>query len=190
VIKPMTRMLALAVVFGFAAGTSPSAQEKAPAPVTPLKVQVVVSRSQGEKKISSLPYTLSINAGAAPTTANLRMGTKIPLMMIAGQPKEADGKALPQIGPVQYQDVGTNIDCIASTLDDGRFRVQITVDDSSVYPEETEKSGASSGHPSFRSFRLSNGLILKDGQTGQLAAATDKLTGETVRVDVTLTVIK
>ena len=30
--------------------------------VTPLKVQVVLSRNQGEKKISSLPYTLSVNA--------------------------------------------------------------------------------------------------------------------------------
>jgi hypothetical protein len=31
---------------------------------------------------------------------------------------------------------------------------------------------------------------LKDGQTGQFTSAIDKLTGETVKVDVTLTVVK
>jgi len=31
---------------------------------------------------------------------------------------------------------------------------------------------------------------LKDGQTAQFTTATDKVTGESVRVDVTLTVVK
>jgi hypothetical protein len=33
-------------------------------------------------------------------------------------------------------------------------------------------------------------MILKDGQTGQFTSATDKLTGETVKIDVTLTVVR
>ena len=112
----MTRHLqTIALVFAFALASSvivrsqekpaPAAPKLAAAPVTPLKVSVVVSRFQGEKKLSSLPYTLSVNAGSR---ATLRMGAKVPVMMMmtANMPKD-----LPQGGPVQYQDVGTSIDC-------------------------------------------------------------------------------
>ena len=33
-------------------------------------------------------------------------------------------------------------------------------------------------------------MMLKNGETGQFTSATDKITGETVTVDVTLTVMK
>jgi hypothetical protein len=33
-------------------------------------------------------------------------------------------------------------------------------------------------------------MVLKNGDTGQFTTATDKVTGETVKVDVTLTVLK
>ena len=94
-------------------------------------------------------------------------------------------------GPVsyQYQDVGTNIDCFADQLDNGRYSLAVTVDDSSIYPDE-QGAGTAKGSPSFRSFRATNALILRNGETGQFTAATDKVTGETVRVDVTLTVVK
>ena len=42
----------------------------------------------------------------------------------------------------------------------------------------------------FRSFKLSNTLLLKDGQSTQLTSASDKVSGEVLRVDVTLTVVK
>ncbi len=48
---------------------------KTPAPI-PLKVTVVLSRFQGEKRISSMPYVLGVMAsgwGAGPKTT-LRMG--------------------------------------------------------------------------------------------------------------------
>jgi hypothetical protein len=167
---------------------TPSAAPKAaavPANVTPLRVQVVIGRYQGEKKVASMPYSLAMNNTPPNNHANLRMGAKIPIvmMMMTNVPKDA-----PQGGPVQYQDVGTNIDCIANELDNGRYSLAITVDDSSVYPPE--ESGGAKSNPSFRSFRASNALVLKSGETGQFTAATDKVTGETVRVDVTLTVVK
>jgi Bacterial type II and III secretion system protein len=162
---------------------APSAPKAAPAVVTPLKAQIVIARYQGEKKISSMPYTLTVNAGGH---SNLRMGTKIPvtMLMMSNVPKDA-----PQGGPIQYQDVGTNIDCFTTALDDGRFLLNITIDDSSVYPDEQEPGGVK-GHPSFRSFRASNSMVLRNGETGQFTTATDKLTSETVKVDVTLTVMK
>jgi hypothetical protein len=164
----------------------PSAPAKSAAPVnpTPLKVQVVIGRYQGEKKLASMPYSLTVVNTGPGSHATLRMGAKIPvvMMMMANVAKDS-----PQGGPVQYQDVGTNIDCFTTELDNGRYMVTVTVDDSSVYPDD---QGSSRGNPSFRSFRATNGLILKNGETSQFTAATDKVTGETVRVDVTLTVVK
>jgi hypothetical protein len=89
----------IALVFAFALASSvivrtqekpaPPAPKPAPAAATPLKVSVVVSRFQGEKKLSSLPYTLSVNAGSRGT---LRMGAKVPVMMITANAVErADG---------------------------------------------------------------------------------------------------
>lgn len=194
----MTKHLqTIALVFAFALASSvivrtqekpaaPAAAKPAPT-VTPLKVQVLVSRFQGEKKLSSLPYTLSVNAGSR---ATLRMGAKVPVMMMmtANMPKD-----VPQGGPINYQDVGTSIDCMVSTVqDDGRYRIEITIDDSSVYgdgPNPADNKPAP-GNPSFRSFRASDSMVLKDGQTSQFTTATDKVSGEIVKVDVTLTVVK
>lgn len=195
----MTKHLqTIALVFAFALASSvivrtqekpaaPAAKPATTAAVTPMKVQVLVSRFQGEKKLSSLPYTLSVNAGSH---ASLRMGAKVPVMMImtANVPKD-----VPQGGPIQYQDVGTSIDCIVSTIqDDGRFRLEITIDDSSVYGEgpSTTESKPAPGNPSFRSFRANDSMALRDGQTAQFTTATDKVSGEIVKVDVTLTVVK
>jgi hypothetical protein len=93
-------------------------------------------------------------------------------------------------GPVQYKDIGTNIDCDAQMLDDGRVRIQVIIDDGSVYPDEHGKEPDTIGRPSFRSFRATDSIVLKDGATGQLTAATDTISGETVKIDVTLTVVK
>ena len=194
----------LAFVLGFALASTAvvRTQEKsAPGPppsrVTPLKLQIVISRYQGEKKISSLPYALSVNSVAISPDrsqfgrATLRMGVKVPVMMMA--PPSVDGKPLKDIpvsGPIQYQDVGTNIDCSVVTLEDGRFKLDLTIDDSSVYPDDQQTAGASKGSPSFRSFRALDQMVLKDGGTAQFTTATDKVSGEVVKIDVTLTVVK
>ena len=44
--------------------------------------------------------------------------------------------------------------------------------------------------PSFRSFRTSFSVMLRDGQTTQHTSATDPVTGEVIRIDVTLNVMK
>lgn len=195
----MTKQLhMLALVFAFALAwtavvrtqDAPPAQPAKTPSVLPLKVQVVVSRYQGEKRISSMPYTLSMNgAGTTPQRhANLRMGAKIPVMMVAAA--VVGGEKMPTAGPIQYQEVGTNIDCDVNPIDDGRFVLTITVDDSSVYPEEKTANSPTSGSPTFRSFRAMDSLVLKDGGTAQFTTATDKVNGEIVKVDVTLTVVK
>jgi hypothetical protein len=201
------RTLALVFAFAIASTAVVRTQEKAaPSPaagvVTPLKVQVVISRYQGDKKLSSLPYSLSVTGGGGGVDraltgpgfvgrANLRMGAKVPIAMMA--PTAVDGKpvtGIPTGGPIQYQDVGTNIDCLVWSTEDGRFRVEITIDDTSIYPDEKDTPGVVRGSPSFRSFRASDAMMLKDGGTAQFTTATDKVSGEIVKIDVTLTVVK
>jgi hypothetical protein len=204
VITPLPT-LALAVAFALASTTPVRTQDQAPAKPgatgVPLKIQVVISRFQGEKKISSLPYSLSVTGGGGGVDraivgpsfvgrANLRMGAKVPVAATTYTPIAAGGAGVNPLVSYQYQDVGTNIDCQVWSMEDGRFRVEITIEDSSVYPDEKEIPGTVKGNPSFRSFRGSDSMLLRDGATAQFTTATDKVSGETVRVDVTLNVVK
>ena len=90
----------------------------------PLDVQVVVNRYQGDKRVSSLPYTLAVNANDR-TISSIRMGARVPV------PRGATAPA--GLPPVNYQSIGTNIDCFARTMDDGRFQVNLVIEDSSIY---------------------------------------------------------
>jgi hypothetical protein len=165
-------------------------------PNVPLQLQVVMSRYQGEKKISSVPYTLSVNAntlqdGGRPS--QLRMGARVPVPVM---PPTVDGKPLTGIptggGPVTYEHIGTNIDCSANSTDDGRFEVNISIEDTSIYldGQRTDDASKLTGPPIFRSFQSSNELILRDGQSTEFTAATDRISGEITKVEVTLRVMK
>jgi hypothetical protein len=183
------------VAVSLALGTMAGAQEK-PAPpaqkpmaLVPVKVQVVISRYQGEKKVSSLPYSLAVNANDR-GSSSLRMGAQVPIATSMMPLIDSVGKSsVPQ--SFQYKDVGINIDCSASTNDDGRFRLAITIEDNSIIGDDPKaQPGVAKGNPSFRSFRTTETLLIKDGQTLQFSTATDKISGDVVKVDVTLTVLK
>jgi Flp pilus assembly secretin CpaC len=152
-------------------------QKAAPAPVAgspTVKVQLVVSRFQGEKKVSSLPYNMMVH-----------VGTQIPITTMIKQGSEPTAQMVPS---VQYRDVGTSIDLTATALEEGRFRLDISMEDSSV--DAGPASGANATHPAFRSFRTSDAITLRDGQSAQSFSATDKVSGDVWKVDVSLTVVK
>jgi hypothetical protein len=163
--------------------------------VVPVDVEIVVSRFQGDKKVSTLPYALTVNAKDTPEQVRpltqLRMGGRVPLPVMAPA-LGPDGKSLLGItggGPVQYEDIGTSIDARARPMGDGRFELTIMVEDSAVaMPQGADAQAA--GLPVIRKFRSSNNLVLRDGQTRQFTAAADRITGEVVKVDVTLKVAK
>jgi hypothetical protein len=103
-----------------------------------------------------------------------------------------DGKPVGAAGgsPVQYQEIGTQVDARAAMLPDGRFDVELSVGDSAIATPERDAAAGSSTLPVIRSFTSANHLVLRDGQTRQFTAGTDRITGEVVRVDVTLRVVK
>jgi hypothetical protein len=187
----MRRFLIVLLVLGAPAGTL-AAQEKpagtqpqqaAPgASLVPVRLQLVLSRFQGEKRVSSMPYTLQLTANEREMTI-LRMGTEVPV---------ATGG-----GGYNYRSVGTNIDCRITQVvgSDGQYKVQVTITDSSVrFPEKQESAGApgssSSTAPAFRSFTANFYIVLRDGQTAQYTSASDPASGEVLKVDATLTILK
>jgi len=170
-----------------------AAPRRTPAPV-PLKVTVVLSRYQGEKRISSMPYIVGVMAsgwGAGPKST-LRMGVDVPVSTtIFG----GDAKASP-ISSYNYRNVGTNIDC-GATFDEavpGMFQLALTVSDSSLGLDSSKRVGGSVGVvadvPSFRNFNSSFTALLRDGQTMQYTSATDPVTGELMKIDVTVAIMK
>ncbi|MFI5094721.1 MAG: hypothetical protein ACHQIK_14870 [Candidatus Acidiferrales bacterium] len=155
--------------------------------ITPLRVQVVFTEFEGEKKISNLPYTFLVNADDRGAPAAVRMGLRVPI--------ETSSNA--GVKQFQYEDVGTSIDGRAEKTGDGRFLLKLGVDRSSVYVPGTEgKSAAvggseiSSAQPIVQQFRTQVNLLIRDGQTIQSTVATDPVTGRVLKVDVTLNVIK
>lgn len=145
----------------------------------PLELEVVISRYTADnKKISSLPYSVAVNAGERAQGTKLRMGANVPVAnTISGTMPTS----------FNYQSVGTNIDSSARSLGDGRFVVTISVEERSVVQPT---AGATPAAPVIRNFETQNNLVLRDGQTRQFTAASDRVTGEIVKVDVTLRIVK
>jgi type II secretory pathway component GspD/PulD (secretin) len=183
--------LAVATLLISLVGAPARAQEQkgptAPPLAGTLKVQVTLARYQGEKKVSSLPYTLTVNTDERNRNtgrASLRLGTQVPLTTMTRLNGDANS---PMVPTVQYRDVGTSIDCSVVALDAGQFKLDLTIEDSSI---DTASSGGGNTSPAFKSFRTSDTMLLRDGQSAQYSTATDKVNGEVWKVDVTLTVVK
>ena len=209
--------LCLAVVFGGdsraqqpAPGPSPVAEGAAAAQqarqrdlaaIVPLKVRVVLSKYQGDKKISSLPYELTVRTDGK--NAGIRMFTQVAVpsataLAAPPSPPAKPGEPVDRTPPppgrsFSYRDVGTSIDCLAMNLDAGRYAVTLTIEDTSVYPGERDPNARSQpgeALPAFRTFRSANSLVLRDGQMTEFSLAADKITGEVTKAEVSISVIK
>jgi hypothetical protein len=152
----------------------------------PVRVQIVFTEHDGDKKISSMPYSFVSSARDMTRSfdsTSIRSGVRIPI--------ETDGKDQ----KTTYLDVGSNIDCRIILEEDGRFTLHLVFDRSAIYPggassEEKLEVTRPNGQPLIRSFRISENMILKDGQTSEGVVSTDPLTGHTLRVSVTINVQK
>ena len=178
--KNLLMTLALVGFSAIGAGAQEAAKPK-PDPltpsVTPLRVQVVLTEYDGDKKVSSLPYTFTVNADErrARPGSLIRSGARIPITTGREQGKEQ----------FTYLDIGTNLDCSATLQEDGRYKLQMTMDRSSISPETP-----AGGNPVIRQFRADLNPVLKDGQTIESVASADPLSGHVYHVSVTLNVVK
>jgi len=180
-------MLCTALCFPIA---SLHAQEKSPEKAkpeektkqgTPVKVQVVLTEFDGDKKIASMPYSfITITSEKDSPRTSLRTGARIPFQTEAKE---------------QYYDIGSNIDCGVRTEDDGRFNVYLFFERSSLYPsnassEEKLEVARPNNLPLVRQVKAQENLILKDGQTAEGVLSTDPLNGHVYRISVTVNLIK
>ena len=164
---------------------------KVEAPSTPIKVQIVFSEFEGDKKTKSLPYVMYINA---PDLTELRSGwTKFRI-----------GSRLPiYVGKneMQYMDVGTNVDARAAYTGEGHVLLQLILERSWVEGEvsvpitksDTAPADLSGGHfqePIIRGFKSELDMKLRDGQPVESTMATDPISGKVVKVEISFTVVK
>ena len=176
-----------------AADKASEARPKVRVPPTLLRVELVVSRYQGDRKIGSAPYSLLVAASEERRSARVRMGVDVPIAVTTGISPES-GK-LPATS-YQYKNVGTNIDCWAEDRGAGLYVLNLGVENSSIYTAEGRSSGnpaefgTTGDRPLFRSFNVTLTPVLRDGQTIQAVASTDPVSGEVVKIDVTLNVVK
>jgi hypothetical protein len=160
---------------------------------TPVKVQIVFTEFEGDKKVKSLPYTLYINALDAPELkpgwVKLRVGSRVPIY--TGGTKEN----------MTYLDVGTNIDARSAYAGEGRLLLYLRIERSwveggvsvPVAKSDSSASETSSGHfqePIVRQFVSEFDLKLREGQPVESTMATDPLSGKVLKVDVSFTIVK
>ena len=157
--------------------------------VTALLIEVTISRQLNGKTISSTPYSLSV---APENKASLRMGGDVPVPSTTFTPgSKEDGKPAQTLSSYGYRSIGTAIDVQATSIVDQQYRVMLTIDENSIYPPElAPPTTKTTGVPAFRSFKSTNTLNLRDGQSLEYTTATDRLTGEVFHVSVKLSVIR
>jgi hypothetical protein len=151
----------------------------------PVKVQVVFSEYDREKKIVSMPYSFTAITNekwAGYYSASLRTGVRVPVEAGGAEQK------------TNYMDVGSNIDCGLRTTDDDRYHLYMIFERSALSPNsgaQTEKLQVSRPDfpPLVRQFKASVNMILKDGQTSE-TVSTDPINGHSLHLSVTINVPK
>ncbi len=158
---------------------------------TPVKVQIVFTEFEGEKKVKSLPYTMYLNAPDAPEVrppwVKMRIGSRVPVYVGNNS--------------MQYLDVGTNIDARSGYTSEGRLLLNVNLERSwvegdvsvPVTKSDTAQSESSSGHfrePIIRNFRSELDLKLREGQSIESTMATDPISAKVFKVEVSFTVVK
>jgi len=150
---------------------------------TPLKITIILHEFNDKQEIASLPYELSVSAKSGENTRGSgRVGTRLPVMTQKEQ--------------FTYIDIGTNYDCVVTAVGDGRFRIETTLDRSSVSATDVKKIKARSipaespENPRINSLRQSFDVILRDGESQEASTATDPLTGHVWKVEIRLKVLK
>ena len=187
----MRKLLLALLILGTAiSAPKPLAAQDKPSveAATPLKIQILFTEMDGDKKVKSMPYTMVFATGVShdANVAKLRVGSRVPLYT---------GKD----SGLQYIDIGTNLDCRAEKLDDGRYSLRLSLERSWVQADvqiPVEQSVSSAGTPGqfkepvIGQYRIDATMIARVGQAVDSTTATDPLSGRTLKIDVTLSTLK
>lgn len=173
----LTVKLGTVLMFFLMAGAFAAAQDQAKAPSEPAKsfvrVDFVFTEYNGQQKVSSLPYTMYVEAVAsgAPHPGKLRIRDNF------------------------HVQVETDIDCFVFINEDGSYEVEANLNMFSVYSaadgrSEPTANPSANDRPVNRTFTDEFNVKLHDGETVEGASATDPFNGHVIKVTVTLHVMK
>lgn len=150
-----------------------------------LRVQVVFTEYEGDKKLKSLPYSFLVTTHTrdAWPEAKIRVGSRVPVYTGG------------EHGSVTYMDVGTNIDCRAEAVAEGQYRVYLNLERSWVEGDvlvAVEKANPPQEfhEPVVRQYKTELSPVLKDGQSVETSLATDPLSGKVVKLEVSISPVK
>jgi hypothetical protein len=149
----------------------------APRNPVPVRLQVVFERFQGEKRLPSEPYTMSVNANDRP--GRIRMGVQVPMRMDRVGDRDVPGNVI-------YRDVGNAADCTIRSADADRYKIDCTFEQTSI--ASTNAPVGVLAPPLLRNFRSESGVILRHKESAQFTVGTDPVSGERLQVSLTLLV--
>jgi hypothetical protein len=147
----ITKTVCAGLVIAAAAAALPwSVQAQAPAKPAAeqvaVQLDIALTRWQGEKKTSSLPFVLIV--GSRGNSTSMRMGVDVPVgtaTSSATQTTGAQGNTPRAVetskSETVFRNVGTDIDGRASRIDDSTFDVYINIRDSSIFSSVPSDEG-------------------------------------------------
>ena len=151
------------------------ASEEYKAPGKRLLVRFQETRLRGESTTASRPCTVALHADAG--RARVFVGT---LAAITVADKNAPAS--------MFKGAGVEARVSATTLADGRYRLDARFEESFVLAASTGTDATTAGgNPILQIVKGESQVTLREGETVPFANAVDPVTGEVVRVDLTLT---
>ena len=161
-------------------GPAPAAALDTPRGLVPLRVEITLARTEAARQPDNRSYVLWVNTEDGP--AMLKAGVEIPVAVTSFTPSRSDA-ATPTTS-YQYRNVGVNLKCEAKAVGDGRYKLDLEFEQSSS-PEGPRGPG---DMPTFRTAGGRFKMVLRDGQTGEAAIATNPA-GEGLRLQAALHVV-
>lgn len=175
--RARTFPIAVLAVWG---GIGASLAQERPQNLTPLKIELTLSRPQGGDgaRATYALYVLAENVEAT----ELRIGREVPVPVTT----KGGGEGPAGTG-FQYRNVGMNVMCRAFRSEKG-FRIDLNLERSTLY-EDAEREGPA-GYPSFHTFNIGAQFLLEDGERAQVVTGSDPALGGGWNVEAKLEVLK
>jgi hypothetical protein len=170
--KTAAAVLGLTMVTAGGARAQDAAADAKTPPVA-VSVGVVISHYEGERKVSSVPYSVMARTGLQ-TNANMGVQVAVPS----------------NNGAVTYHQIGSNIAFTATAAGDDRYLLRLSVQESSVLPDKSTTVPSTSNVPAFAEFTVTSSVVIRDGETVQFTSGANPLTGQVTKIDISLKVLK
>jgi hypothetical protein len=151
---------------------TPVARSAAPAASLASRIRpiVVLTRRQGDKVVATRRYSVVVEVDEE-KVARVFGGAMLPVeATVQGQPT------------VMLKDVGAGLQLVARRLNDGRYRLDLSVSDGSLAP--------AAGSPRVLALQAESTLSLAEGETVLIASGVDPQSGEAVEASVTLEAVR